>query len=385
MKYMFTHLRLENWRNFRRVDLPLRERMFIVGPNASGKTNLLDAFRFLADIAKPKGSLAAAIEDRGGFGRIRSLHAHGQSSQVAIGIELRTAVASWGYDLTLSGKKNGPAVVDQERVLKDGVELLARPNDKDRDDPRLREQTHLEQLTQNAGFRDLADALASVEHVHIIPQVAKNLLRSDNLALRDAPGSDFIERLAALPGKKRQGALHKIERLLIKAVPQFSKLQISREPKTGRPHLEASYKHWRKYGAKQNEQEFSDGTLRLIGLLWAILHGVSPLLLEEPELSLHEALVEQLPQILARASIMRDRQVLITTHAEKALDDPGIDQSEIVVLVPTADDTEARLASNDEVVVAAAKAKLPLGQVVARRTRPADIEQLTLQFKSDRE
>ncbi len=84
MKYVFTHLSLESWRNFRKVDLPLRERMFIVGPNASGKTNLLDAFKFLADIARPKGSLAGAVEDRGGFSRIRSLHAHGQNSQVRV-------------------------------------------------------------------------------------------------------------------------------------------------------------------------------------------------------------------------------------------------------------------------------------------------------------
>lgn len=384
MKYVFTHLLLENWRNFRKVDLPLRERMFIVGPNASGKTNLLDAFKFLADIAKPsKGSLAGAVEDRGGFSRIRSLHAHGQNSQVRIGVELRTAKARWGYQLTLSGKRNGPAMVEREQVMKDGAEVMIRPNADDRADPRLREQTHLEQLTQNAEFRDLADALARVAHVHVVPQVAKNVFRSDEIALRDAPGSDFIERLAMLPDKRRRGALRKIERLLKKAVPQFSDLDITREPKSGRPHLEASYRHWRMHGARQNEQEFSDGTLRLIGLLWAILEGDSPLLLEEPELSLHEAVVEQLPQILAKASIMRGRQVVVTTHAEKALDDPGIAQSEIVELVPTKDDTEARLASDDEVVVAAAKAKLPLGQIVSRRTRPADIEQLTLQFRSD--
>jgi hypothetical protein len=50
-----SRLLLENWRNFQKVDVALRERMFIVGPNASGKSNLLDAFRFLRDIADPRG------------------------------------------------------------------------------------------------------------------------------------------------------------------------------------------------------------------------------------------------------------------------------------------------------------------------------------------
>jgi recombinational DNA repair ATPase RecF len=35
-----SRLILKNWRNFRSVDVPLRERQFIVGPNASGKSNL---------------------------------------------------------------------------------------------------------------------------------------------------------------------------------------------------------------------------------------------------------------------------------------------------------------------------------------------------------
>ncbi len=45
----------KNWRNFRQIDVPLRERQFIVGPNASGKSNLLDIFRFLHDIVKVDG------------------------------------------------------------------------------------------------------------------------------------------------------------------------------------------------------------------------------------------------------------------------------------------------------------------------------------------
>jgi len=51
----FTHLKLENWRNFLEVSVVLERRVFLVGPNASGKSNVLDAFRFLRDIADPKG------------------------------------------------------------------------------------------------------------------------------------------------------------------------------------------------------------------------------------------------------------------------------------------------------------------------------------------
>lgn len=47
----FRRLRLRNWKNFLRVDVALQDRLFLVGANASGKSNFLDAFRFLRDIA----------------------------------------------------------------------------------------------------------------------------------------------------------------------------------------------------------------------------------------------------------------------------------------------------------------------------------------------
>ena len=46
-----THLTLKNWRNFKQADFDLQDRTFVVGPNASGKSNLLDALRFLKQIA----------------------------------------------------------------------------------------------------------------------------------------------------------------------------------------------------------------------------------------------------------------------------------------------------------------------------------------------
>src|SRR3954447_5399695 len=71
----FTRLQLENWRNFRSVDVPLAQRVFVVGPNASGKSNLLDAIRFLRDVADPAGGLRRAVDERRGMDAIRSIHA----------------------------------------------------------------------------------------------------------------------------------------------------------------------------------------------------------------------------------------------------------------------------------------------------------------------
>lgn len=65
-------VKLKNWRNFRDADIHLAQSSYVIGPNASGKSNFLDVFRFLRDICKPAGGgLQKAVEDRGGITKLR--------------------------------------------------------------------------------------------------------------------------------------------------------------------------------------------------------------------------------------------------------------------------------------------------------------------------
>lgn len=383
MSARFKRLVLNNWRNFKKVDIPLGSRAFIVGPNASGKTNLLDAFRFLHDIATPGGSLLLAVKERRGLKHIRSLHA-GSDSRVVI--EVQVAIDNdpdeWTYTLELSGSetKKKPLRIEREVVLHGVAEVLRRPQQNETDE-RLLTQTHLEQISQSLSFRPLADVLASIVHVHVVPQVARTPARAEEFSKRDAPGSDFIDQLARLSDRQKDRALRRIERLLRIAVPRFSGLDVTRDD-IGRPHLEAKYEHWRRRGGWQNEQEFSDGTLRLIGLLWAIDNGTAPLLLEEPELSLHRDVIRQLPRLFALAAQRAGRQILVSTHAEEMLAERGIDPSEILLLEPSEHETKVVLGSERPEIMDAARARIPLGRVVTAITRPKDIEQLPLPWSA---
>ncbi len=65
-----TRVSADNWRNFTSVSFPIDRRLFIVGPNAAGKSNLLDLFRFLGDIAAPGGGCRAQCP--GAVGSARS-------------------------------------------------------------------------------------------------------------------------------------------------------------------------------------------------------------------------------------------------------------------------------------------------------------------------
>jgi putative AbiEii toxin of type IV toxin-antitoxin system len=92
--------------------------------------------------------------------------------------------------------------------------------------------------------------------------------------------------VARTPTRTQTSRLSRIANGLRVAVPQLQELELWRDDR-GTPHLRGRYDHWRLRGAWQSERELSDGTLRLLGLLWAVLDGTGPLLLEEPELSLH--------------------------------------------------------------------------------------------------
>lgn len=51
----FRRLWLGNWKNFQEIDIEVRDRMFLVGANAAGKSNLLDAFAMtVSDWARPE-------------------------------------------------------------------------------------------------------------------------------------------------------------------------------------------------------------------------------------------------------------------------------------------------------------------------------------------
>ena len=64
---MFTSLRLERFKNFKDAELKLGPFTVLIGANASGKSNIRDAFRFLHGIARGY-SLADIIGEKYGEG-----------------------------------------------------------------------------------------------------------------------------------------------------------------------------------------------------------------------------------------------------------------------------------------------------------------------------
>lgn len=356
----------QNWRNFQHIDVQLSERQFIVGPHASGKSNLLDIFRFLREIASGESGFQNAIAARGGTPQIRCFTA---KPDAAIALELHLAPnaeapVTWRYAI---GFCQVPPTLTHERVWHGDKLLLARPTAEDEKTPERLTRSVLERNSE-AAYSELTHFLQAITELQLSPKLHHfpDGIQEDTVA-NNANGqgvNGLLERIASADEETRRARLKTIEEGLTLAVPQFAQLAFIRDAVTGHPHLQARYSHWPPQAGWQREDRFSDGTLRLIGLLWALLESETVLLLEEPEHSLNPEIVSQFAPIFWGMQARKEQQVLISTQSDVMLAEPGIDSTEVLMLTPTETGTEAKLAADIEDVQVLLNAGLTAGEVV---------------------
>jgi predicted ATPase len=376
---------IENWRNFTKAEVELKDRMFLVGPNASGKSNFLDVFRFLKDIAKSGGGLQTALESRGGLSKVRCLHAR-SNPIVSITLCLRDDGVLWTYKLSVKNDTRhiqGP-IVGEEIVTKSGDVILNRPNSDDQKDRMRLTQTHLEQISANHSFRPISEYFASFSYLHLVPQLIRvpGIMNGTKIS-DDSYGQNFLLKVCTEKKNTRDSRLRRITEILHHAIPNIHKINAVFDGQ-GNPHLEAEFENWRKNPAKQIEDQFSDGTLRLVGLLWSVLESKSLLLLEEPELSLHDAINQKLPKLIHAMSMKKKKkersQIFISTHSSALLNDPSIGSDEVLLLKPTQEGTTITSASKIELLRTLMESGMTAADIAINETKPDKIDQLEFPF-----
>lgn len=380
-------VKLTNWKNFQTADVMLANRVFVVGANASGKSNFLDVFRFMRDLVKQSGGLQNAVEQRGGVSKIRCLSAR-QRSDVAIEIHLseneKSEKSDWIYYLSFQHSGGGifqkQATIEEEKVYNGTKKewVLKRKKTDSTEDSETLKFTNLEQPNSNRDFREIFIFFQGLQYLHIVPQLIRD---ADSYLLaankEDFYGRNLLERMDRTNKNTRDSYVNRIKEVLALAVPQLTEIKFIKDKK-GVPHLEATYEHWRARGAKQQEAQFSDGTLRLIGFMWALLDGQETILLEEPELYLHTEIVKQLPQFIYKLQRRRKRvrQVIISTHSYDILSDPGIGGDETLVLLPTKNGTEIKSAIAIKDVENYLRAGFTIADSVIPKVAPLNIRKI---------
>ena len=384
---IISKIELFNWKNFHRCEVGVQERCFVVGANAAGKSNFIDALRFLRDVAKQGGGLQTAVRVRGGITKIRCLAAREQSN-VKLAIELSESDSRelcWHYELnfkhTGGGIRENQVKIVSEKVFSGREQryVLDRSAETLGEDEETLKYTYLEQPNANKDFRVIQQFLQNVEYLNVVPQMARESASSSYSGDKeDYYGRNFLKRLALLNDNTRRSYFRKINEFLKLAVPQLEELSFVKD-EIGVPHLEARYVHWRTRGSKQQEMQFSDGTLRLIGFLFALIDSNGVLLLEEPEINLHPGIVAQFPEFIAKIQRVKKggRQVFITTHSYDILSNEGIAPEEVLLLTNSPEGTEVEVLSNVEKAKNILAAGFSMADVVMPLTKPWSIESMS--------
>ena len=115
---MITRLCVKNYLSLRDVDIVLGQRNVLIGPNMSGKTNLIDCFKFLTNMVS--SGLNKALLDRGGFSEV-VWKGEGESRiSFQVPIEDREAAQGpekiYDYELSVVGSPTGLISAERERL-----------------------------------------------------------------------------------------------------------------------------------------------------------------------------------------------------------------------------------------------------------------------------
>lgn len=405
-----THIAITNWRNFAHIEFDLSSRLFVVGPNSSGKTNLLAALRFLSDVARR--GLVAASEDLGGPERYFRSGTDSASFTVTADVDAREVT----YDLALRkvrviddfstgriclhpSSKGIPEELlkaDQPRILHPIVEARPRsssweeiarlpvlePPSESEDEPETQfpvmdcafvegetltidgeDATVNQGENREAGISSrICQMLAGIRYIH--PNPKKMLERAD----RYDPdhGTGFFQHAGRFSDQQLDAVVDRIRPIMASVVPEIPNLSYQRMG-LGTEVVFYSDTPMRGASGVYSHEQFSEGTLRLLGLLFdlATLPRVtSVVLIEEPETFLQASVVRSLPSLLAEVAMNRDVQMIISTHSPELIDSELVLPSQVLMLRSENGETTGQLLSesNDPRIKAVVSAGLPKSQ-----------------------
>lgn len=331
----------KNFRAFREVELQPGDLTAVVGPNAAGKSSVIDLFRFLADSLSL--SLYTALERRGGIKAVRHTSpTHPRNCRIWIELAYDEGYTGY-YTFDMGSEAGGSFSVRKEEcrlshngmllsrlALKEGKLVEQRShfgfaNEAFENTPPI-ERTALA-LPLLGVIPELAPILRSLRDMRtyaIVPDKLRELQDPDEGMELATDGSNAASVLRHLEAADRKELIAMLAYVVpgildVQDVTHGNKLTLrfTQKAASGRNTFEAL--------------QMSDGTLRLLGLLLALFQRHTPafVAIEEPEATIHVAALHALIDVF-RSRAERS-QILLTTHSSDILDSIDVDSIYMVV------------------------------------------------------
>lgn len=355
---MIRHLRVQNFKSLRDVVLTLGPRNVLVGPNMSGKSNLLQVFKFLVHLVTPAPGVPGVAHAVNAFGGFTELAWRGGDSSL-VSIELEgdlpesadcTGGTGWQYRIDILGSRDRPATpvtVQDERLTlvtpRGATPLIEK---EERTGQRIIRDRHGKSLSQISEVQrsaleyeipdwdgsQLRRLLAVSRFYRLIPELMKRPSSSAAAHFLEEGGGNLAAWLLTIATRYRD-AFDKLRRAAASVLPDL--LRIYPFPTSQAQVFVASSERFLRSDVPA--WQMSDGELCFIALLSLIFApkdlGAPLYCIEEPENHLHPRLLETLVGLLRQeqeAAGPRTAQVLATTHSPQLVDRIGLDDLVIV-------------------------------------------------------
>jgi predicted ATPase len=303
-------LTIKNFKSIREQTLALGRLNVFIGGNGAGKSNLIEAFRFLRETINQ--NLAEYTGTKGGadtllyFGRKRS-------PEMSFFLEFGEGDTGNAYLVKLRGTDDDSLTIAEETAYYHERKKYAKPYDK-----------HVSSFSKES-------KLKTVDHI-CTRQVVRDLLSyrvyhfhdtSDTAAVKGTGDVDDnrvlrpqAENLAAFlywMQQKMPDHFSNIQDTLRQIAPFFEDFRLA-PSKLNESKIKLE---WKEKGSDAyfNASSLSDGTLRFLCLATLLMQPQLPavVLLDEPELGLHPAAVTLLANLLASAATRT--QVIVATQS----------------------------------------------------------------------
>ncbi|QTX19900.1 AAA family ATPase [Comamonas aquatica] len=360
-------MQLKDWKSFELAKLHIDPVTVLIGTNASGKSNALDALSFLNRIANGAMLTAALQGDsgmlalRGGVewaarkpGNVFSLNATIRTEDTTdyeYNVECMVSdnrcdlvaehLTRIKYRLDKQGARKSEAgrikLYRTDVCTNDSPTIVARLYNEKQGTPRQlgRGHTVLFQLVGQKLRQEIQDGVAALSNalrgIFILDPIPSHMRGYALLSEKLEPdASNIAGVIAALPDDKKE----EIERTLTRYASRLPERDIRRvyAETVGKFNTDAMLyceEHWRDAGEQQtiDARGMSDGTLRFLAILTALLTRPSGSLLvvEEIDNGLHPSRATLMLEMLMDVGSRRGVDVLVTTHNPALLDAMGME------------------------------------------------------------
>lgn len=320
---------VQNFKSIGHCTLDLPELMVLVGKNAAGKSNIVNVFRFLRDIAQ-KG-VKSALQQQGGFSFLLNSYADSHEALVLDSVvelpELRDFTLPDGTIISADSIKHSLKIeetlfantlINQILItnssLNDAIVVKIYNNtpaysympEDPSDEDALKRISPLSPLFIGT---DLLEYYRMIGIYDFIPKAIKLAVSMRGNATLDEDGGNINIILHEILGdeEKRRMFLNLLQYVL----PHIASVEID-APREGLgiPTIIETYDE----SFRLPSEFFSDGTASVIAIIAALFFQNSPIVvIEEPERYVHPAVMSRLATLFEDAA--RSRKVIITTHS----------------------------------------------------------------------